>query len=322
MTDDKSVYSGQKKKRINQNELKKITFCILVLAVPILQVIIMYFCVNVNSILLAFKRYSQDSTGKLSFVWCGFDNFKTFLDIVFSSGGALKKGFYNSLILAGVTFFVGVSFALLFSYYIYKKRFGYRTFNVLLFVPSIVSSIVMVILFSYFVDRAIPAVFMKLFNTRVVGLLSSPNSSDIFRTLIIFCLWTGFGTNVLMYSSAMSRIPPEIVEAAQIDGCGSVSEFFKITLPLIYPTISTFLVVNIAGVFSNSAGLFSFFGEKANPELWTIGYWFFIQTLAGRSSFTALPVPAAGGLVFTLFVAPITLIIRYVLNKFDPQVEF
>lgn len=320
--DEKLEMATVKRKNLFQKEWRKILFCTAVLIVPIIQVVLLYFVVNINSILLAFKSYKLDSSGNLSYVWCGFDNFSSFIESIFFEGGALKKAFGNSLKMYAVSIFICTPLALLFSYYIYKKKAGYQTFNVLLFVPSIVSSIVMVILFSYFVDRALPSAVLKLFGIKMTGLLSSHDQSDIFRTLILFTLWTGFGSNVLMYSSAMGRIPPEIVEAAEIDGCGSFSEFFKITLPLIYPTISTFLVVGIAGIFSNQAALFSFFGEKANPELWTMGYWFFVRTLAGRTSVVSLSVPAAGGLVFTLLVAPLTLLVRHILDRFDPQVEF
>jgi multiple sugar transport system permease protein len=322
MRTNKALAVTPQRKRISQSERRKIIFCVLVLAVPVIQVILMYFAVNINSILLAFKNYKLDASGNLSYTWCGLDNFTSFIESVFLEGGALKKAFANSLLVASVNLFFGIPCSLLFSYYIYKKKFGYQMFNVLLFVPGIVSSIVMVILFSYFVDRAIPALFLNVFDKKVVGLLSSPNMSSIFSTLILFNVWTGFGSNVLMYSSSMGRIPPEIVEAAEIDGCGSTGEFFRITLPLIYPTISTFLVVQIAGMFGNQAALYSFFGERADPELWTIGYWFFTQTLAGRDSFVSLPVPAAGGLVFTMIVAPLTLTVRFILDRFDPQVEF
>ncbi len=322
MIKGKSFEQKSIKSRFLTQKNRNLLFCLAVLAIPLLQVVLMYVVVNFNSIILAFKSYSYTGSGELIEAWAGFENFKEFARSIFLEGGALYKALKNTLVAAVVSIIIGISLSLLFSFYIYKKKAGYQIFNVLLFVPSIVSSIVMVIVFSYFVDRALPSLFLNVFGVKMEGWLSSSDYSDIFRTILFYNVWISFGSGVLIYSSSMSRIPPQIVEAAEIDGCGAFKEFFLITLPLIYPTISTFLVTSIAGVFSNQLSLYSFYSGQANPELWTTGYWLFKQTMEGSLSATTLPVTAAGGLIFTLIVAPLTLLVRFILDRFDPQVEF
>lgn len=108
-------------------------------------------------------------------------------------------------------------------------------FNVILFAPSILSSIVTVTMYKNFVEVAFPEIFHI---TSGMGLLSNPETK--MQTLIFFMIWIGFGTQLLVYSGSMNTIDSSITEAGLLDGVNSIQEFIYIILPLIYPTIVTF----------------------------------------------------------------------------------
>ncbi|MGN0745311.1 MAG: carbohydrate ABC transporter permease [Aristaeellaceae bacterium] len=54
--------------------------------------------------------------------------------------------------------------------------------------------------------------------------------------LIILTVWQ-FGSSMLIFLSALKQIPKELNEAAHVDGANSVQKFFKVTLPLLTPTV-------------------------------------------------------------------------------------
>ena len=54
--------------------------------------------------------------------------------------------------------------------------------------------------------------------------------------IILLAVWQ-FGSSMLIFLSAMKQIPPELYEAARVDGAGGIYSFFRITLPLLTPTI-------------------------------------------------------------------------------------
>ena len=222
------------------------------MALPWLQFFIFYICVNFNSILLAFKSYSISEGEQFA----GLANFaQVFSDMFHSS--EIIEAFKNSLLLWVFSFLVGMTLALFFSYYIYKKYLGSGLFRIVLFLPSIISSIVLVIMFRYFVTNALPAI-MEPLGVVVPDLLDMPAQSK--PTIIFYCLWTGFGTSTMMYVGAMNNISDSIVEYAQLDGFSPLQEFFYITLPMIFPTIITFVTVGIAGILTNQMGLYNFYG--------------------------------------------------------------
>lgn len=304
-----------KQKSMKQSQKDALIFYVSIVILPLIHFAIFYVGVNFNSILLAFKRYDFN-TGEYTFI--GFSNFTKFINDI-AAQGTLNTAVKNSLIFYAVSLIAGLPLTLIFSFYVYKKMFAHKFFRIILFLPSIVANVAMVIMYTFFVEKLVPAFVLSVFNTQISGPLSSSNTQ--FATILFFNIWAGFGSGILMYGSAMSRIPEDIVEYARIDGCSYMKEFIHITLPLISQTIATFLVVGIAGIFTNQASIYSFYGSRAGQHLQTIGYNLFIKVV-GDSSISEYPYAAAGGLIFTLIAAPVTLFVKWLLDKVLPNTEY
>jgi multiple sugar transport system permease protein len=71
----------------------------------------------------------------------------------------------------------------------------------------------------------------------------------IYVTIALFSAWKFIGTTFLYYFVGLQNIPVAYHEAAHIDGAGRFKIFFKITLPLLSPTIFFVFVTNMIGVF-------------------------------------------------------------------------
>ena len=121
-----------------------------------------------------------------------------------------------------------------------------------------------------------------------------------------------------MYLGAMNSISESIVEAAQLDGITPLKEFVYVTLPMIYPTLVTFIVTGVAGIFTNQMNLFTFKGGILSYKDYTYGYYLFYNTSLGMEKYPAM---ASMGLIFTLIIAPITFLVRHLLEKYGPSVD-
>lgn len=307
-----------KKRRRLTGRQKDLIFYILLLAFPVAQFAVFYIGVNFNSILLSFQKIDIVNG---TVTWT-FDNVSTMLhDMV--QDPYLLKVLANSVVSYAIILGIGTPLGLLFSYYIYKKFVFSGGFRVILFLPSIVSAIVMTAIFQFFVEGAVPE-FVKLVThaDRVQGLME--NTATRYATLMFYNIWVGFGTSVLMYSNGMSGISPDIVESAHLDGCTGIREFWHITLPMIYPTLSTFLVTGVAAIFTNQINLFSFYGGSAPPEIQTYGYYLYKKTQAAAAvskdvNNPEFPALSAMGLLMSVVVVPLTLFVRWALEKFGPK---
>lgn len=287
---------------------RQLGFYLSIITLPLLQFMIFYIGVNVNSIVMAFQKYVG---GK--FVWAGIENFKQIF-INFKMEPAMTSSLKNSFLLYLIVVLTMIA-ATFFAFYIYKKRALYGLFRVVLFLPHIISNITFVIIFKYFTENAYPSIAELFTGERPYGLISNPLTAK--STIIFFCVFIGFGTQMLMFTGAMSGISDSVSESASLDGISPLQEYRYITIPLIYPTLTTFIIVGVVGIFTNQMSLFSFFGVDADASLQTFGYMLYrgIKT-ANISGYSYL---AALGIFFTLISVPLTFFVKWLLGKFDPM---
>ena len=287
-------------------------FYVLMMAWPILQFCVFYIAVKFNSILYSFQRYDKLSR---TFTWT-LDYVKSALKMMTTSPALVETMKMTLLFLPAFTG-INTPLGLLFSYYISKKQFASGFFRVFLFLPSIICSVIMVLIYGNFVDVALPEIVRVLTGKTVGGLMST--KSTRFFAVMFYNLLVGFGVNVLMYSNAMSAISEEVVEAAHLDGATGLKEFWFITLPSIYPTLVTFLITALAGMFLNQYNLYSFFGSGEHFGLQTYGLYFYVQTLAADGSRAEYSQISAIGLWLTFIALPLTYGVKFLLEKLGPS---
>ena len=301
-------------KTLNQARRQDIIFCILVLLYPIVQFAVFYIYVNISSIALAFQKYDH---GNL--IFAGFENFaKVFND--FTNKAELAYSLPNSLISYFSGLLIATPLAIIFSFFIYKKCAGYKFFRIILFMPSIISTLILVLIYKYLVVEVIGTLIPM--HNPITGELTNllDNSSTAFGTILVFTLLMGFGASTLMYSSTMGGINESIVESAQLDGISFMGELWHITIPMIYPTITTFIVAGIAGIFTNQMEIFSFKDAFADAKLYTFGYYIYRNTQISKTG-DVYPELSALGLILSAVAIPLTLFIKKGMEKFGPSVE-
>lgn len=298
------------KPKINKGDL--FFYCVF-LAWPVLQFSVFYIGVNFNSIIMSFK---SAETGKVN-----FDNFKWVFNYM---SGTEFRGFLSVTIRGYfITTLISTPIGLLFAYYIYKKHFGWSAFRVILFLPGIISGVVVALIFRWFVTSYIPALIPSignLFDATVFG-------NTAFPIMMFYCIWISFGANVLMYSNKMSAIPVEIIESAHLDGAIGFKEFWHIVMPNTFSTLSVFLVTGIAGLFTNQFGAYDLYQGMDSPTFKSVGYFFFVNVkqlsaeLVKNDSVPVLRRYAAFGIVLTIITIPLAFTLRWATERFGPSEE-
>lgn len=301
-----SVKEGRK--RFKTRRQRRLTFYCLFWILPMLHFSIFYLAVNVSYFTMAFQKYSYATDGSVGYVvsFAGLSNFKKVISMF--AQAVNQDMLLNSLIIYAVDFLCGTVIAVLFSFYIYKKYMGSGFFRVMLYLPQVLSSVVLTILFQN--------IFNHVFEAEIE-----------FSSVLLYFVWTSFGVNILMYTGAMSGINDAISESCQLDGAGAFQELWFITIPMIFPTIVTFIVLGITKLFTNQAGLYTFFRDQS--EWKTIGYYMYINTLksdmvateSAVGQYLSYPEVSAMGLLITAIILPITLFVRHMLEKFGPKVD-
>ncbi len=282
---------------------KDAIFYTLILVFPMLQFLLYYVVVNFNSFLMAFQKY-DNTLGKYYFV--GMDNIVEQVH-EFMGGGILRKAVFSSIGLYFLNLLV-LPFSILFPFYIYKRLWGSGFFKVILFLPQILSSMVLCMLYQFFMNSVIPDI-AKDFEIQIAPLLYGNTS---FITAWAYTAVFGF-TTVLMYHGSMVSIPKSVVEYARIDGCSLLQEFWYITLPNIMPTIVVYLISGISGMFSEQMNLYVYFSGNITHAV-TVGYVIFARSTG--TGMAAYPVPATIGLLSTIVVTPLVITLRHFAKKY------
>ena len=300
--------------RSKRNKLKKNLFVYSLIAYPLILFLIFYVVVNFNSILLAFQTI--DGSGKS---FAGLNNFKTFLSEMFGEGNLLSYSFINSIKMYFINLVVCMPLYVFFSYLLFKKCFLNKTVSFLVMIPSIMSGLI----FVNFIGSNGPLTFIMektgWNGGKWLNLLYDEKYA--FGTTLFYMIWLSFATSLIVYPTAMRGINPEVLESAKIDGVSNMfQELWYIILPLIYPTLTTFLITGFAAIFSTSGPLLEFYYTDAPDYVSNMGYYFTKMILVDGTEFS-YPKYAAGGIILTIIVAPLTILLKWALEKFGPATE-
>lgn len=304
----------QKQKLSFKENFKKnfqdILFCFIILLYPTIQFIIFYLGVNVNTIALAFRHFDYET----GYSFAGFDNFRQAFFNIFNQE-SFKMAIGNSLLYQLVSIGVGTTLSLLFAYYIYLKKPLAGFFKVMLFMPAVVSSIVLTVIFRLFVGKLYSEIASEIVGSFVPGLLVSAKTQRL--TIYLYNVFFGFGTTVLLYSGAMSSTNESVMEYADVDGTNYLQKFFYVLFPMIFPTFITFMVMHVADTFMNQMYLLGFFSDAAPFRVQTVGYFLYAQTL--NATLSGYPLLATYGLIFTIVTMPCVFLVKRLLEKFGPN---
>ena len=271
---------------------------------PILQFIIFFIIVNINTITMSFQLRTLDS------VKWSLGNYKRF----FNEFGLGEIGYaVKNSMLVGLNDLVLLLISVVFSYFFYKKVRGATFFRIIFFLPSIISIVIFVMVYKYMFDSQMVVVNRIL---EFFGNDSPPewfaNTSKYQMPLIMFyCLWVGTGYNILIMGGAMGNLPEEVMEYSRLEGVGYFRELFQIVVPMIWPTISVGILGSITTMFTLFIQVDLLTGGGTFHQSTTIGYMINGVVKAG----TDLEWAATLGVSFTIVAIPIIIAVRKILDK-------
>ena len=190
----------------------------------------------ISTIYYSFFEYYRSGLKIIGPSFVGLKNYIT----LFSTD--LPKYFGNTLILWIIGFIPQIAISLLLAAWFTDLRLklkGQTFFKTVIYMPNLImASAFAMLFFALFSDNGpVNSVLLSM------GILDEPFSflNSVWGNrgligLMNFLMW--FGNTTIMLMAAIMGISPDIFEAAELDGCGSVRRFFSITLPLIRPILA------------------------------------------------------------------------------------
>ena len=118
------------------------------------------------------------------------------------------------------------------------------------FLPVIVSGVVVTILWQqlYGYDMGLLNRLLTGIGLDKVGWLTDPNIA--MSSIALMATWKNVGLYIILFLVGLQTVPPQYYEAADLEGATHMQKFFKITLPMINPTIFMVVILSTIGGFS------------------------------------------------------------------------
>lgn len=250
-----------------------------------------------------------------------FDNFKEAFNSFSSKDGTLFIAMKNTITFWSFDFFVNIPVSIVISYFLYKKIAGYKVFRVVFYLSHILPSVALTGVFKAFISVTGPLGQVCSSLGIVIqneGLLNTVGT--VIPTILVYSFIIGCSGSMLLLSGAMARIPTEVLEAAKLDGCSLTREVFQIILPLIWPTITTIIILKCSQIIAAGGGLVMLL--QPNTQQYgteTLYYWMFKKVQGSNVNTADYGLVAATGLILTAFIVPFITIVRKVLDRYTEE---
>ncbi|RIQ31013.1 carbohydrate ABC transporter permease [Jiangella rhizosphaerae] len=215
-----------------------------------------------GSLYLSFTEYSLLQPPE----WLGLDNYRRMLD---------DERLHTALRVTFTYVFVSVplqlALALALAFFLDRGVRGLALYRSIYYLPSLLGgSVAIAILWrQIFGTEGLINQLLGMVGIEGEGWVSHPDHA--LSTLIVLNVWT-FGAPMVIFLAGLRQIPTMYYEAAEVDGAGGFTKFWRITIPLLTPIIFFNLVLQIIGSFQTFTQAFIVSGGTGGPADSTLFY--------------------------------------------------
>lgn len=302
--------SPAKKKRLVKENLRSYSL--------LLPNLILFLAFSVYPVIWTLKyvfyRYGGYGASVPKFV--GFDNLiRVFGDAVY------WKAVKNTFVYAGAKILFVIPIAFFLALLLNRPKKGNGFFQSVIFIPTIMSSAVMGLVFYLLFN-----VYNGQINQYLMewGIISQPfnwlGKQNAMKTLVITAVWGGVGNYMVYFIAGLQQISEDALESARIDGANRVQTLWYITIPMLGPILKIILMLSITAAFSdmNSVMVLTEGGPtNATMVMALYGYQFFFPISPGASVTPQYGYGAAVSAISAIIAGIITVIYLIISKKLD-----
>ena len=192
--------------------------------------------------------------------FCGLDNYKKLFE-----EPDLMLALKNTILYAVITVPIGLFISLLLATLLNSKIKGKGIYRTIYFLPSITMAAAVALVWKLIFngDYGILNTVLEFFGVEGKRWLTDP-STALFCVMMVG-IWSGAGYNMIILLAGLQGVSNSYYEAAEIDGAGPVQKFFKITIPLVSPTIFFVTITGLIGAFQVFDTLYMMIDIDKNP---------------------------------------------------------
>ncbi len=192
------------------------------------------------TIFYSFTDYTDMNPVNLSFV--GFANYIKVFDTPLMMTAIKNSVVYAIALTASQTIF-----ALPLAVLLNKKLKSRNLLRAVFFFPAVFSSLIIGYLWSFILSSSDYGLINNLLHSLGLDTINFFSSNTALISVILTQAWQWTGWAMVIFLANLQSIPSELYEAAEIDGASGIKQFFKVTLPLMCPSVKIIVVTGLIG---------------------------------------------------------------------------
>ena len=286
--------------------------CYLLLGLPLIG----FFVFTLYPILWAFVKsffyYDQIPSHTL------FKGSANFIHI-FTKNSAYWESWLTTLEFTVLKLPFEVGFTLVLAFLLSKKIKGSPFIRGVYFMPTVISAVLCSVIFTNLFQ------YFGYFNSLLIklGLISQPidwfaNKWSAMAMLVTSNVWKNFGTNVLLFTAALTNVPDDLYEAADVDGASPFKKFTSITVPMIAPVFQTILLLAINGTLHVGEFIVTMTNGAPGGATHTVGSYILVNYVPGFSSGT---VDVGYGAAIAIVTSIVYGLVAFGYNKISARLQ-
>ena len=239
-------------------------------------------------------------------IFVGLENYKTVL-----ASSEVWQSLWNTIKYAIVEVPLGVGIALILAVFLNDKKIvGKSFFRTLFFLPMVCAPAAVAMVWKWLYNQQF-GLINNLFHKNIAWI---SNENIAWISIGIIGVWSIIGYNMVLFTGGLQEIPADYYEAAEIDGASKISQFFRITIPLLSPTTFFIIQTRIIGALTVFDLMFMVM-DKTNMALnktQSIVYLFYTEAFTnGNKGYGAAIV-----MILVVFIMLVTFILQKCEKKF------
>jgi multiple sugar transport system permease protein len=187
---------------------------------------------------LALSLTSWDLISPLHFVW--FQNYQTLL----SGDPNVRQSLAITTFYAVLAVPLNTAFGLLLAILLNQKIIFQRFIRTVFYLPSVVSGVAVALLWEWIFSPDFGLLNALLGYVGIKGPAWLADPHTVIFAFVIMSLW-GVGAGMIIYLAGLQGIPSDLYEAAQVDGAGTMRQFWNITIPMLSPVIFFNVIIGV-----------------------------------------------------------------------------
>ncbi|MDP6507550.1 MAG: sugar ABC transporter permease [Chloroflexota bacterium] len=247
--------------------------------------------------------------------YIGLANFERIID-----DDRFSRSMTNSLLFAFGTVPTGVVTSLLLAALINRQIRGIYAFRALFYMPVVSSFVSVSLIWLWMYEPQMGLLNDALEALGLPRLKWMRSAQTAMLSIIIMSVWKNMGLNMVIYLAGLQGVPPHLYESSEIDGAGRISQFLRITVPLLAPTTFFVVIVYFIGALQMFVQVFIMTQGQANTSEWggPLDSTLTVVVLVYQNAFEYLKMGYASAVSFMLLlVAGVITIINARVLRYD-----